>query len=226
MLYPYFLFTAVCLGQSAQSADGWVKKAADARLRLRQIDGLLSSAEVSGSLIYQGFCGSATPEAPPVRAAQSTGPPTKVLQEMLADIPYMRVTQEPSGLVRMTATDVPTDLLDFKIHDMQFASPSDDNSINHGPNMAWIAVEMNSEVKAFRNARGIGPYGYGFTIPGNASSGPVVYGHLKDVTVSQALDYILQTFPGFWIYENCVDQEGERTVRVSFMPRMVRPTRQ
>jgi hypothetical protein len=35
------------------------------------------------------------------------------------------------------------------------------------------------------------------------TSKPSVSGELNDVTVAQALDYIEQTFPGFWMYENC-----------------------
>lgn len=214
ILVSVLLFTALCVAQSAQGAAAW--------MRLGLIDDVLRSAGVSGALIYQGSCGRTLPEAPPVRGGKFSGPPTKVLQEMLADVPGMRVTQEPSGLIRMTATDVPMDLLDFKIHDMQFYSPSEDNSLSHGPNMGLIAIEMNPEVRAFRKAHDIGPNGDGFVMPGNAGSGTlVVYGHLTDVTVSQALDYILQTFPGFWIYESCVDEQGRRTVRLSFEPRVV-----
>ena len=122
----------------------------------------------------------------------------------------------------MTATDVPTDLLDFMIHDMSFYSFSEDNSLHHGPNMGLMAIEMNPEVKAFRKVHGIGPNSDGFMMPGNAASGAlVVYGRLTNVTVSQALDFILQTFPGFWIYENCVDDEGKRTGRLSFYQRIV-----
>jgi hypothetical protein len=212
IIVSVFLFTGLCIGQSPQGADAW--------MRLGLIDDVLRSADVSGSLIYQGSCGRTVPEAPPVRESQFLSPPTRALQEMLVDVPNMRVTQEPSGLVRMNATDVPTDLLDFKIHDMPFYSASEDTSMSRGANMAVLAIEMNPEVRAFRKAHGIHPYGDGFVGPGDASSGTlVVYGHLKDVTVSQALDYILQTFPGFWIYENCANDEGERTVRISFFKR-------
>lgn len=214
-----FLLTALCVGQSEPGAAAWV--------RLGLIDDVLRSADVSGSLIYQGYCGRTVPEAPPVRGGRYSGPATKALQEMLAGVPKMHVTQEPSGLVRMTATDVPTDLLNFKIHDMQFYSPSEDNSLNHGANMGLIAIERNPEVRAFRREHDIGPNADGFIMPGNAGLGTlVVSGHLKDVTVSQALDYILQTFHGFWIYENCVDEEDKRTVRFSFMPHIVRARRQ
>jgi hypothetical protein len=206
------LFATVCFGQTQQGASAW--------MRMEQIDNVLRVADVSGSLIYQGYCGRTVPEAPPVRFANRSGPPSEVLQEMLADTPSMRVTQEPSGLVRMVATDVPKDLLELKIHDLRFYSATEENPLSHGANMALMAIEMNPEVKAFRKKYNIEPTSDGFLMPGDAASGkPTVYGHLKDVTVSQALDYILQAFPGFWIYESCVSAEGERTVRLSFYER-------
>jgi len=66
-------------------------------------------------------------------------------------------------------------------------------------------------------AHDIAPTEDPFIMHGDAGDGTLVlYGHLRDVTVSQALDYILQTFRGFWVYENCVDEQGKRTVRLSF----------
>lgn len=66
----------------------------------------------------------------------------------------------------------------------------------------------------------IGPTTDGFPLSGDSGSDkPIVYGRLKDVTVKQGLDYILQIFPGFWIYENCVNTDGERTVHLSYYER-------
>jgi hypothetical protein len=209
-----FVLVSICFGQSERGADAWI--------RLGWIDNVLRSAHVSGSLIYQGNCGRTLPEAPPVRAlSHYSGSLSKTLQEMLADAPNMHVTQEPSGLIPMAATDVPTDLLDLKIHDLSFFSSTGDNSFSHGANMAIEAIEMNPEVMAFRRMHKIGPITDGFILPGNSGSDePIVYGRLKDVTLTQALDYILQTFPGFWVYENCVNADGERTVRLSFFERI------
>jgi len=43
-----------------------------------------------------------------------------------------------------------------------------------------------------------------------------VPGELNDVTVEQALDHVLQTFPGFWFYQNCHDPQGRRKISVGF----------
>lgn len=96
---------------------------------------------------------------------------------------------------------IPTDLLNFKIHHLSFF-PSDAPASDpvHGPQMAVLAILENPEVKAFRKANNIGPFADLFMLPGNCcSGGRVIHGELDDVTVSQALDYVLQTFPGFWI---------------------------
>jgi len=83
--------------------------------------------------------------------------------------------------------------------------------------MALFAIMENAEVKAFKKAHNIGPLGDVYMLPGNCcGGGRVIYGELDDVTVSQALDYVLQTFPGFWVYENCLSQEGERSVYFNF----------
>jgi hypothetical protein len=34
-------------------------------------------------------------------------------------------------------------------------------------------------------------------------------GPMDNVTVSQALDRILQVFPGMWVYENCPGDDGK-----------------
>ncbi|MGD0567496.1 MAG: hypothetical protein ABSA78_03745 [Candidatus Sulfotelmatobacter sp.] len=142
-----------------------------------------------------------------------SGPPKEVLGKMFADDPRMGVTQEEGGMVRMIEKDVPTDLLNFKIHHLSFF-PSDASASDpvHGPQMAVLAILENPEVMAFRKAHNIGPFADRFSLPGNCcGGGRIMHGELDDVTVSQALDYVLQTFPGLWIYENCVGAEGERS---------------
>ncbi len=48
------------------------------------------------------------------------------------------------------------------------------------------------------------------------SKGPEVTGEFNDVTVSQALDYVLKTFPGYWVYEDASCETGGREVRFRF----------
>jgi hypothetical protein len=204
-----FLFLTVCVGQ----AGGGFEAVVDLQL----IHRILDAAQVPGSLAYSscGFRKRVPDDLPPMRVLPDySGPPKEVLQKIFADDPRMRVTTEEGGVIRMMETDVPTDLLNFKIHHLSFF-PSDaaDSDAVHGPQMAVFAILQNPEVKAFKKAHNIGPIADRFILPGNCcGGGRVIHGELDDVTVSQALDYVLQTFPGFWVYENCVSKEGERSV--------------
>jgi hypothetical protein len=60
--------------------------------------------------------------------------------------------------------------------------------------MALIYILSAPEVRAFRRAKNIGPFYDAFVLPGNATSELPVIGELDNVTVSRALDYVLETF--------------------------------
>ena len=189
----------------------------DPKVALPLIREVLSKAQVSGSLAYWGQCDwhRSYPDFPVLRAATHSGSPTEVLQDMFAADPDMRVTQENGGKIRMVEKDAPTDLLEVKIHHLSFPT----GLMHHGPHTALQTILMTPEVIAFRRAHSIGPLAEltrGFPVPGDCCGGPSVSGDLDDVTVAQALDYVLQTFPGFWLYENCQDTRGERTVVFNF----------
>jgi hypothetical protein len=200
-----FILLSSCLGQE----------------RVWSITSVLSKAHVSGSLAYwsPGRCGSQNDRFPPFprfRPANSSGSPREVLQEMFADNPKMQVTQEPGGMVRMAETDVPTDLLDVRIHHIEFSDYGNPPPAFTGPNIALQVILLTPEVQAFKKDHNIGPFG--FRLPGDASfNRPHVYGELDDVTVSQALDYVLKTFPGFWVYGNCRSEQGDREVFFWFL---------
>lgn len=185
---------------------------------LTTIGNVLSKGHVSGSLAYWGQCDvhKPYPDFPKLRALSDySGSPGKVLQRMFADDRHMRVKQEGNGMVRMIEDDVPTDLLNVKIRHISFAS----GDMSHGANMALIQILMLPEVEAFKKAHNIGPpEENAFIFPGNAGDPgtPTVSGDLENVTVSQALDYVLKTFPGFWLYENCRSEGGGRTVFFNF----------
>lgn len=182
------------------------------------IRNVLSKGHVSGSLAYWGQCGvhKPYPDFPKLRAQSDySGSPSEVLQRMFADDKHMSVTQEGDGTVRMIEDDVPTDLLNVKIRHISFAS----GDMSHGANMALIQILMLPEVEAFKKAHNIGPSEENaFIFPGDAGDPgtPTVSGDLENVTVSQTLDYVLKTFPGFWLYENCRTEGGGRTVFFNF----------
>jgi hypothetical protein len=185
---------------------------------------VLSKAQLSGSLEYWGACAphQPYPDFPQLRwPTGHDGSPLEFLQAMFDIDPQMRVTQEPNGMIRMIETDVPDDLLNVNIHHLSFFPA---NAAVHDPvygsRMALLTILKTPEVLAFGKAHKIEGLPYPdkmLMMPGNCcGGGRIVHGELDDVTVSQALDYVLQTFPGFWLYENCQNPAGGRKVFFNF----------
>ena len=171
---------------------------------------VLGDGKLSGSLEYWGRCDFDHPYPDfPVLSYPSEGGGSSVdlLHKIFAVDRNMRVTQEANGMVRLIETDIPTDLLDFRISHVSFGSTRNEVDILGGPNGALISILSHPEVVAYRKAHKIGPFGDSFAGPGNSSRRQKVSGELYNVTVRQALDYILQFYPGFWIYENCQSDE-------------------
>jgi hypothetical protein len=134
---------------------------------------------------------------------------------MFADDLKMRVVQKTGEKIRMVETDVPRDLLDLKIRHISFATHPD--PLSCATEALWVILRA-PEVKAFMMARNIGPPlpdFFSFSILSGRDS-PHISGALDNVTVSEALDYVLQTYPGFWTYENCESENGGRTVFFNF----------
>ncbi len=179
---------------------------------------ILRSGGFSGSLAYSGcsFKDHMPPNLPPLGILDESGTPTETLTKLFAADPLMQVVQE-EGMIRMMETGVATDILAIKIHRLSFY-PSDapPDAPVYGPRMALVAILRSPEVMAFRKTHNVGGWD-GSSVPGDCcGGGRIVHGELEDVTVSEALDYILKVFPGYWLYENCVNQEGERSIYINF----------
>jgi hypothetical protein len=192
------------------------KPGVDQTVAVPEVQKILSSAKLSGSLEYWGLCDISKPRPPELKlrpVSGHEGSARDVLQEMFADDPKMLVTQERDGRIRMVETDVPQDFLEVKIHHLSF--PSD----YHGSGMALYAILNTPEVIDFMEhniGRKVSWEGWGLPSDFIFVHKPSVRGELNDVTVAQALDYVLQTFPGFWTYQNCHNPEGARKISVGF----------
>ena len=213
-----FMLGACLVGQErggAPPGDGYVL-----------IGGVLSKAHASGSLEYWGECDVKKyyPDFPKLRAVpEHEVSPVKLLEERFSEDPEMRVSQDRDGKIRMVETDVPSDLLDVRIQHLRFPVEY------HGPYMALIVILHSPEVIAFRREHNIGPVpaadwgGVVYPSDALAPNRPSVLGDLYDVTVRQALDYVLQTFQGFWFYENCKSPGSGRTAQFGFVENIPHP---
>jgi hypothetical protein len=185
----------------------------------RLIQGVLARAHVSGSISYWSpeRCPSPSmpyPVFPEVRVIDHSGPPRELLLEMFAGDPKMHVTQEPGGLIRMSEAGISTDLLDVRIHHIEFSDYGHAENVTPGAYTALHKIVSSPEVQAFKKSHNIEVFD--FRTPSSINFLPRAWGELDDVTVSQALDYVLRIFPGYWIYGNCMNKEGGREVFFHF----------
>jgi len=185
---------------------------------------VLSRARVSGSLEYNGECGPhvLVPDFPRVREPQEpySQNPVETLRSMFSVGRGMAVSQESNGTIRVVEAGVQTDILDVGISHLSFDRISD-------PEQALGVVLGAPEVQSFIKTHGIGqPFDTHkaplYALPGfNKSPSPGVRsisGDLNNVTLADALDYILRTFPGFWLYQNCQSPDGQRVVHFGLFP--------
>jgi hypothetical protein len=187
---------------------------------------VLDNAKVSGSLEFSEPCDWRDfPHFPKFRLpTASASAPVQALREILADDPKMRVSQEPNGMIRMSDLDVPTDLLNVRLRHISFHGDGEPPQDTYEPNAALRTILTAPEVAVFMQAHEIRGGGSPFLGEGivRGVGGPVpnlphVSGSLDNVTISEALDYVLQTFPGIWVYENCpASGDQERAIYFRF----------
>jgi hypothetical protein len=183
------------------------------------VGAVLTRAHASGSLVYSGRCenNGGTFDLPLLRLpADRNTPPVQLLQQMFVDDPKMHVTQDANGNIRMVETDVPRDLLDLRIVQVPFSS---ERGI-HAPRWAISQIMVTPDVKNYMTVNNIGPVVPDFRvfIGPLSPNAPKIPDDLYYVTVSEALDYILKTYPGFWAYESCENGDKSRTVHLDFFP--------
>jgi hypothetical protein len=185
---------------------------------------VLATARVSGSLEFNGKCGPdvLVPDLPPVRQPRKphAASPVNALRSMFSVEGRMVVSQESNGTIRVVEVGVQTDILHVKVSHLSFKGISD-------PDQALNLVLGAQEVQSFIQTHDIEqPFNIFtppiYTLPGvNASPNPGVpsiSSELDDVTVADALDYILKTFPGFWLYQDCESFGGQRVVYFGLFP--------
>ena len=184
------------------------------------VGAVLTRARASGSLVYSGRCenNGGTFDLPILRLpADRNTPPVQLLQQMFVDDPKMHVTQDANGNIRVVEADVSRDLLDLRIVQVSFSSGS--HILNNG-NEAALQIMATPDVKNYMTVNHIGPVVSDFIrfIGPSSPDAPRTSGDLYYVTVSEALDYILKTYPGFWAYESCENGDKGRTVHFDFFP--------
>lgn len=172
------------------------------------IAGILAKAEVPASLEYSGECGSHVYQFPPANivARDQSKATLQILREVFSADPQMEIKQEDDGTIRMVEKDVPAELLNVKIQHVPFTDV-------YGPEFALADILGTPEVRSFMRDHQI----YVKAVEGGPLTGfpskPGRLGPLEEVTFSQALDRVLKTFPGYWVYKSCSDEHGWVSIR-------------
>ncbi len=200
-----------CAGQDTAKVDPGITAAVIGRV--------LAKARVSGSLVYRGQCQNRGEswDLPAVSSPkQHETNPVQMLRGMFADNPKMHVAQDANGNIRMVETDVRRDLLDLRIVQVPFSSEPG----IHAPAWAISQIMVTPDVKNYMTVNNIGPVVPDFRlfIGPLSPDAPKIPDDLYYVTVSEALDYVVKTYPGFWAYEECESKNGGRTVLLKYFP--------
>jgi hypothetical protein len=170
---------------------------------------ILEDSGRPGSLEYQGVCTASGDIAGHFRisAPQHDLSPLQALQRAFVGDSEVTATKDASGLIRVVAGVVPTDLLNLRIPEVTFRQERD-------PRDAEYKLLALPDVHAYMQAHHITfiQTMYGLIPP---PSGRILNVTLKGQTLSAALDRVAETFPGVWVYGECTS-EGERHVLMFF----------
>ena len=178
---------------------------------------ILLKARVSGSLEYSGSCHVERPQPDisnvHVLLKHWGRSPVQELAEMFADDRKMRVTQDSDGTIRMVERGVPMDFLDIRVSHISFDKVYDADA-------ALKSILGTPEVHSFMKRHNIAARDTTLAISTSASYSSIDTVHMlvdvDNITVFQALDYVLKAFPGLWIYEDCTTDKGVRRVFLGF----------
>lgn len=176
---------------------------------LRPLLQALAKSGVSGSLAFSGHCTGFPQDLAHLRVSStSEGAPLQLARETFSDDPAMQVSQDPDGTIRMKERGTSTELLDVKISHVPF-----EFTVYSLRGALYYFILRAPEVSAFADAHDIQvPFiGMGGQQFNTDSPHISISASMDNLTLSQAVDRLVKTFPGIWVYENC-NVDGKRQV--------------
>jgi hypothetical protein len=133
--------------------------------------------------------------------------------------PAIQIAQAPDGTIRMIEQGVQGDLLNVRISHIWFENNGIPLQYAYSANSTLRdAVLAAPEVRAFMKTHGLELPTGNEGVTGNSGKWPLSSPHISeamdDLTLSEALDRVLTTFPGLWVYWNC--PQSDHPTRVYF----------
>lgn len=210
--YRYVLFGALILVAAVAVAQEDTLRAQQETMDFKPLLQVLDSQKLLGSLEYRGRCTTNHfPDFPEFKphSSVSHGPTLEVLSKMFEKDANVSVVENSGGIVRMRQDDVPTDLLDVRIGHVAFGGGASDI---YNPNEAIQIILGTPEVVLFMRQHSMQLPSAAGSVPGGmghgAEDGTRLTGEMNHATVREALDHVLQTFGGIWIYQVCPDRSA------------------
>lgn len=164
----------------------------------------------SGSLVFRGMCtdsGGATDSFKVISPVPDVTP-IETLHQALVNNPRLTVKEDSEDMIRVVDIDTQPEILRVKINDLTFQDENDPiEAVSKILSSHELATYMrNHHIEFIATSGGLVP----------EPSGHHLSATMTNSTVSQSLDRITKTFPGVWIYEECLAQQGEKRVVISF----------
>jgi len=162
----------------------------------------------SGSLILRGTC-KATQQGNVVVSDTIPDPPSgnslrEVMTALSSKDPTLTWVIDSTGQMRVSDKRANLDILHIRLKRVAFRDASDPNTAIRD---ILAAPEFQEYLKEHRIQEGTV---FTNVVPSGTRGIPRFSELLNDVTVEQALDRILQFFPGLWVYSECTDGSLER----------------
>ena len=171
-------------------------------------------AHKSGSLTLHGTCKS-TLQGSVVVSEDLKNPPqgpfndiSEVIDVLSKNKPELSITHTSDGIMRVSDNRVKGGLLQVHLNLVHIKEAKD-------PHAAIKAVLAAPEAQGYLKDNRI-ELGDVFNMPSSRKGVPRLTVDLRELTVGQALDKIINFFPGVWIYSECMDNYHRRvTIRIA-----------
>jgi len=212
--------TASCKQATHVTPDQQPKPVADVQTGQEAIRQLLAALKPEGKSVrldYRGACEASNSDVisfPTIKLSspREEGSSLSKVTEMLRDNRGISVNEDAGGIIRIKVPGVSGAILQTKIAQITL-----DRDEQYDPNAAIWAILNTKEIQSAANqthtrlALSVGGLE---NIPSKGM--PHLENSWKDVTVDQALDRVLRTFPGLVEYKECTRPNGDSLFNVRF----------
>jgi hypothetical protein len=212
--------TVGCKQNTHVTPDQQSKPAADVQTGQEAIQLLLAALKPEGKsarLDYRGTCEVSNSDVisfPPVKvdSPRGAGGSLSKVTEMLRDNRDISVNEDAPGIIRIKVAGVSAAILQTRISQVTL-----DRDEQYDPHAAIRAIlnakDVQSAVGQLHTRLAMSGGGLE-SIPSKGM--PHLEQSWKDVTVDQALDRVLRTFPGLVEYKECVRPNGDGLFNIRF----------